>query len=65
MCNDLKGTKKEVLAKYLRTMTFKQLQDKLKDDASADKKDPSTKVVFEEPISPYQVCLTFETLYDM
>ena len=61
MCNDLKGAKKEVLTKYLKTMTFKQLQDRLK--GNTDNKDPTAKV--EEPISPYQINLTFETLYDM
>lgn len=29
MCNDLVGTKKTVLAKYTREMTFKELQSKL------------------------------------
>lgn len=29
MCNDLKGAKKEVLTKYLKTMTLKQLQERL------------------------------------
>lgn len=62
MCNDLKGAKKEVLTKYLKTMSFKQLQDKIK--GNADKKDPTAKVV-EEPFNPYQINLTFETLYDM
>lgn len=62
MCNDLKGTKKEVLSKYLKQMSFKQLQDRLK--APEDRKDPTLRAI-EEPLTPYQVNLTFETLYDM